>query len=72
MPLFRWGISELRCWECGGASCEMMDEGQEHLRMYRTYNIRQKYMKFEIIEYLRLTHSKSRCKEFERQLESYF
>ena len=44
----------------------------EFLRMYRTYNVRQKYMKFEILEYLRLTHSKSRCKEFERQLESYF
>ena len=24
-------------------------------------------MKFEIFEYLRLTHSKSRCKEFEQQ-----
>ena len=42
------------------------------LRMYRTYNIRQKYMKFEILEYLRFTHSKSRCKELERQLDSHF
>ncbi|XP_011859834.1 PREDICTED: histone-lysine N-methyltransferase SETMAR-like isoform X2 [Vollenhovia emeryi] len=38
----------------------------EMLRMYWTYNLGQKYMKLELLEYPLFTHSKSRCKKLER------